>query len=72
MTTFNYTCPNCDTEHECSISPGTPPKETSNPDSPHFSDPGEGPELEDYPTECQYCGKHLDEDKIYDKGVKSL
>ena len=64
--TFNYTCPNCETELEYDFTPSRPAPACSNHDSPAFSDPGDGAECEG-PEECTNCHESIDMDKVIEQ-----
>lgn len=59
---YTYKCPHCSNELECEFTPSRPAPACSNHDSPAFSDPGDGAEL-DIPEECPECEEAIDLNK---------
>ncbi len=68
--TYTYTCPECDAELEYEFTPGEPVKFCMNHDSPEFSNPGSGDEV-DGPERCE-CGHIVDMDKVIEAAAESF
>ena len=61
--TYTYICPHCETHTDCNFTPSRPAPSCSNHDSPAFSDPGDGAEI-DLNDECPSCGAPINTDKV--------
>ena len=67
--TYQYPCPECGSELEYEFTPGEPVKFCQNHDSPEFSNPGSGDEI-DGPEKCDQCGEVVDMDRVIEKAAE--
>lgn len=67
-----YPCPECGHSHDVEFTPPRPAPPCSNPNSPAFSDDGDGLELDLYPEHCEACGMLFDDCEIVEHLLSNL
>ncbi len=68
--TCTYRCPECEHEFDFKFTPARPAPACSNPDSPAFSDSGDGAETDAQFEDCPKCGREITDDELLDQAEK--